>query len=251
MISFKTKDIASIAVFTSLVSVATISINLYVPATRGYFNIGETMVYTTSILMGPLIGGFAGGVGSMLADVALGFNVYAPGTLIIKGIEGFIVGYVARYGFKSYSKKTMSLISLITGFILAFILWWGGNSSFVGEIGITFGIEPNSINLVFNIPSFFWILISLVSFIVIFATTQYFEPQINWIIYSILLGGAEMILGYYLYQTLILGQVLALTEVIVNIGQVIIGLLVAVPLSRSILRLLPITNYLTKKNDNK
>ena len=50
------------------------------------------MVYTTAILFGPLVGAFAGGIGSMFADLFLGYSHFAPATLIIKGLEGAIVG---------------------------------------------------------------------------------------------------------------------------------------------------------------
>lgn len=67
--------------------------SIYVPATKGYFNISETMVYTTAILFGPHIGTFAGGV-VMFADLILGFPIYAPGTLAFKATEGAVVGYL-------------------------------------------------------------------------------------------------------------------------------------------------------------
>ena len=75
-------------VFTSLVCVATMAFSVYVPHTRGFFNIGETIIYTTALLFGPFIGAFAGGVGSMVADIFLGYPYYAPATLIIKACEG-------------------------------------------------------------------------------------------------------------------------------------------------------------------
>ncbi|UCC28655.1 MAG: ECF transporter S component, partial [Candidatus Bathyarchaeota archaeon] len=56
------------AVFTSLVFIATVIFSIYVPLTQGFFNIGESMVYATALLFGPLVGGFAGGVGAALAD---------------------------------------------------------------------------------------------------------------------------------------------------------------------------------------
>ena len=80
-------ELAAMGVFTAFVAVSTMIVNAYVPATKGFFNVGEIMVYTSAILMGPIVGSFAGGVGSMLADVSLGYTVFAPGTLIIKGIE--------------------------------------------------------------------------------------------------------------------------------------------------------------------
>lgn len=61
--------LAITAVFTSLVCVATMVFFMYVPHTKGCFNIDEVMVYTTAILFGPLIGAFAGDVGSMFHDI--------------------------------------------------------------------------------------------------------------------------------------------------------------------------------------
>ena len=89
----KVKKIVLTSLFTALVAAATMSFSLYVPQTKGYFNIGETMVYTAAIVAGPFISSFAGGVGSMIADILLGYPLYAPATLVIKGIEGFMAGF--------------------------------------------------------------------------------------------------------------------------------------------------------------
>ncbi len=47
-----------------------------------------------------------------------------------------------------------------------------------------------------------------------------------------------MVIGYFLYQQFILG-VLAVAEIPVNIGQMTIGLIVALPIVRAIWRSLP------------
>ena len=66
------------------------------PKPLGYVNLGEIAIFLSAILFGPFIGAFSGGVGSMIADIALGYYVYAPATLLIKGFEGFIVGYLRK-----------------------------------------------------------------------------------------------------------------------------------------------------------
>jgi len=85
-------QLALTAISTTLVCAVTIVFSIYVPQTEGFFNIGETMVYTTALIFGPFVGAFAGGVGSGLADLFLGYPHYAPATLLIKGCEGGIVG---------------------------------------------------------------------------------------------------------------------------------------------------------------
>ena len=46
-----------------MVAAATMTMSVFIAASGGFFNIGEIMIYITALLMGPLIGGFAGGVG--------------------------------------------------------------------------------------------------------------------------------------------------------------------------------------------
>lgn len=233
------RELAAMGVFTAFVAVATMIVSAYVPITRGYFNIGETMVYTAALLMGPIVGGFAGGVGSMIADVALGYTAFAPGTLIIKGAEGLIVGYLAQYRFNSTSKTRVTILAVTAGLILALVIWWGGISFFTGDIELTLGVAPSTITLILGVPEIFWAALAIAAFLLVTTAGVYLDPQVSWLVFVILLGGAEMIVGYYFYETYILGQVLAAAEILVNVGQVMIGLVVAIPLARSINRIMP------------
>jgi uncharacterized membrane protein len=83
------------AVFAALVFVVTSQIPpIPIPATSGYFNIGETTIYIATLVFGPTVGALAGGIGSPLSDIYLGYALFAPGTLFIKGGEGLIVGFL-------------------------------------------------------------------------------------------------------------------------------------------------------------
>lgn len=85
-------QIAAAAIFAALVLVATAVFPINIPATSGYFNFGETILYIAALFFGPLAGALSGGIGAATADVILGYSHFAPGTLIIKSIEGAIVG---------------------------------------------------------------------------------------------------------------------------------------------------------------
>jgi len=87
---------ALIGLFAALTIVLTIIIQIPVPATSGYINIGDAAVMLSGLLFGPAIGGIAGGLGSALADIITGYAFYAPWTLIIKGFEGFLAGFISR-----------------------------------------------------------------------------------------------------------------------------------------------------------
>ncbi|MFW9900109.1 MAG: ECF transporter S component [Candidatus Thorarchaeota archaeon] len=88
--------ISMIAIFTAINFVVTYWIQIPIPATGGYINIGDITVMYTALLFGPVIGGIAGGLGPMLADIFTPWIIYAPATLIIKGIEGFLIGLIAN-----------------------------------------------------------------------------------------------------------------------------------------------------------
>jgi len=90
--------VAEAGVMAALVAAVTMAVQVPVPETHGYINLGDTMVMLSGVLFGPLVGGIAGGVGSALADLLSGYAGWAPFTLLIKGAEGFVVGLFARRG---------------------------------------------------------------------------------------------------------------------------------------------------------
>jgi len=90
-----TIKISLAAVFAALVFVGTYSFVINIPATGGYFNLGEIVIYVAALVFGPLVGGVAGGVGAAISD-ALVAPPFAPGTLVIKGLEGAIVGFLGK-----------------------------------------------------------------------------------------------------------------------------------------------------------
>ena len=77
------------ALLTALVCVATLIIQIPSPM-QGYLNLGDCFVLLSGWILGPWYGFFAGGVGSMLADLFAGYALYAPGTLIIKGFAALV-----------------------------------------------------------------------------------------------------------------------------------------------------------------
>jgi uncharacterized membrane protein len=119
MTSNNLKRLVVTALFAALVTIATMVIKIPTIATQGYINIGDTMVFVAAILGGPKIGLVAGGLGSALADILLGYAAWAPWTFVIKAVEGFIVG---AFAYKSY-KKTQRL-SLLNFGIMALAAAW-------------------------------------------------------------------------------------------------------------------------------
>jgi len=231
--------VAIAAIFASLVFVATTVFSIYVPQTRGFFNIGETLVYVTALLFGPLVGAFAGGFGSMLADLFLGYSQYAPATLLIKACEGAVVGLLTRRRLKFSSKLQWKVFTITFGLILGALLGYIGSVYYSGSVELYFGFPPpQTPTLNLSVPEEFWYSLGVLAVLLVSLMGFIFEPEFGWLIFSILLGGSLMITGYFLYEQFLLG-VLAIAEVPINIGQMTVGLIVSVPVVRAIRRSLP------------
>ncbi|MHA1519505.1 MAG: ECF transporter S component [Promethearchaeota archaeon] len=138
--------VAILGIMTALVTVATIVIRILIPATQGYFNFGDTIIYITAILFGAYIGGLAGGIGSGIADM-IGFPPFALISLASKGLEGYVVGLVYHKFSKSKrfgGKQGYKIIAILCG--APFMI--GGY--FIAEI-FMFGMGPALVELPWNI----------------------------------------------------------------------------------------------------
>jgi uncharacterized membrane protein len=154
--------LAMAAVMAALVCVTTMLIQVPIPATEGFFNIGDAMIMVAALTGGPIVGAFAGGVGSSLADLIGGWYVWVIPTLIIKGTEGFLAGWILRRG----QQKVSNLV-------------------------------------------------------------------LAWII-----GGGEMVLGYFLVQVYLYGFAAALVELPFNFVQMAVGGIVGIPVSQALKRMI-------------
>lgn len=96
--SDKIKKIAMMGLFLALTVVATSILKIPVPTFNLYFHLGETIIYLSALIFGGVPAAIIGGVGSSLADLLAGYPMWAPITLFIKGIEGFIAGSFAAKG---------------------------------------------------------------------------------------------------------------------------------------------------------
>lgn len=71
----------------------------------GYFNLGDAVIMLAAAFLGPVGGLIAGAVGSAFADLAASAAIFAPITLVVKGIEGLVVGLLAAKYMRSTLRK--------------------------------------------------------------------------------------------------------------------------------------------------
>ncbi len=94
------------ALAIAMVTLSTMIIKI--PTIKGYINFGDIFIFSIAVLLGKKTGFIAGAMGSALADLMVGFAIYAPGTFVIKGLEGLICGIIADR-LSLGGNKTMSL----------------------------------------------------------------------------------------------------------------------------------------------
>ena len=71
-------------------------LSIPLPSGYGYVNLGDGGVFLCAMLLHGGLGALAAGVGAALADLILGWAVYAPVTLLIKGLTALLAGLALR-----------------------------------------------------------------------------------------------------------------------------------------------------------
>ena len=110
----KIRKLVLAALLAALVCVATMVVQIPSPM-QGYVNLGDCFVLLSGWLLGPWYGFAAGGIGSMLADIFLGYAHYAPGTLVIKGVMALVAALM-------YEKMGRTATSRIAGGVVVVLL---------------------------------------------------------------------------------------------------------------------------------
>jgi len=108
-------NVGIVAAFATLAFVGTTVIRIPIPATGGYFNLGDTFVMVAALLYGPFIGGLVGFIGPALSD-AIGFPQFILATAIVKGLEGAVIGLIST-GTKGNSPAKPAL-ALLAGIMI-------------------------------------------------------------------------------------------------------------------------------------
>ncbi len=105
----RTQKIVMASMLAAVVCVATMIIKI--PSPRGYINIGDSVVLLSGWLLSPLYGFLAAGVGSALADLFLGYALYAPVTFFVKGIMAFLAYHLFKVMYKKMPKLPARIIT--------------------------------------------------------------------------------------------------------------------------------------------
>lgn len=111
------------ALFAALSCVATMSIRIPTPGTGGYIHPGDAIVILSGVILGPVWGFFAGGIGSALSDLIGGYFVYVPITFVIKGLVALVTGHLYQKIGKTQKSR---YVAVVLGGVADIILVAGG-----------------------------------------------------------------------------------------------------------------------------
>ena len=113
------KQIVMTALFAALACVATMSMRIPTPGTGGYIHPGDAIVILSGVILGPVWGLLAAGIGSAMADLLGGYFIYVPITFAVKGLIAFIAGMIYhKLGKTSKTQYTAVILGGITDIIL-------------------------------------------------------------------------------------------------------------------------------------
>lgn len=125
---YTTKKIAIIALMIGLVYVGSL-ISFYIPVGVGSptrIHLGNAFCLLSGLILGPIWGGFAAGVGSVFLDLTNpAYIAGAPITFIFKFLMGAVCGAIAYNGGKLSLNKKKNLIGSILGQITYIVLYLG------------------------------------------------------------------------------------------------------------------------------
>lgn len=92
----------------------------------GYGNLGDCFVLLSGWLLGPLWGAAAAGLGTMLADMTLGYGLYAPATFVIKALMAVVAYFLGSVLAKFLVHKGGRILAHVAAAICGEIIMVGG-----------------------------------------------------------------------------------------------------------------------------
>ena len=155
----KTRSLIESSFLIALVFVATFFINIRLPiaANGGLVHLGSAMLFTSAIVFGPKKGAIAGAFGMGLFDLVSGWTLWAPFTFIIRGLQGWIIGYIAQSAvikWKSSIKNALAIILsipvMLAGYYLCEVILY--DSWVIPLASVTGNIVQNIVGLVVALP---------------------------------------------------------------------------------------------------
>lgn len=131
------------SLFIAIVFVCTFVIKIPWPMSNsgGLIHMGNVALFTIALVFGKNKGALSGAFGMTLFDILSGYAVWAPFTFVIRGIMGYIIGYLAYKNNKGGNSHFYNLIAIIVssvwmilGYFIANVILYRNISAAIASI---------------------------------------------------------------------------------------------------------------------
>ncbi|KKE77969.1 ECF transporter S component [Bacilli bacterium] len=155
----KTLDLIITSMLIALVFVSTVFLNIRLPiaANGGLVHLGTAMLFISSILFGPKKGALAGAIGMGLFDIIGGWVIWAPITIVSRGLQGYIVGKISWLNGQKGNSLALNLTATIISIPFMVAVYYIGESFLYGNwiaplASIPGDLVQNVLGIVIAIP---------------------------------------------------------------------------------------------------
>ncbi|MDM5314350.1 ECF transporter S component [Peribacillus frigoritolerans] len=133
--SQKTMDLIITAMLIALVFLSTFFLNIKLPiaANGGLVHLGTAMLFIASILFGPKKAALAGAIGMGLFDIVGGWTLWAPITIVARGLQGYIVGKIAWSKGRNGTSIAFNVIATIVSIPFMIAVYYIGEGILYGN----------------------------------------------------------------------------------------------------------------------
>ncbi|MGG4267502.1 ECF transporter S component [Peribacillus simplex] len=133
--SQKTMDLIITAMLIALVFLSTFFLNIKLPiaAKGGLVHLGTAMLFIASFLFGPKKAALAGAIGMGLFDIVGGWTLWAPITIVARGLQGYIVGKIAWSKGRNGTSIAFNVIATIVSIPFMLAVYYIGEGILYGN----------------------------------------------------------------------------------------------------------------------
>ena len=140
------RRITKASLLAALTFAATMIVHIPLPG-AGYVHPGDAVVLLGGAFVGPMYGFFAAGIGSALADLALGYAAYAPASFVIKGIAALAAALIYR----RHEKTVIFVLGCLAGAAVVVLGYFAFEWVLYGFPAALAGVVPNILQTLFGV----------------------------------------------------------------------------------------------------
>jgi uncharacterized membrane protein len=160
--------IALVVVMAAATCALTLVVQFPVPATGGYIHLGDVAANFAALAFGPWLGFVIAGGGMAIADLIAGYAIYAPGTLVIHGLQAVVVALIGRQ-----RKIWLMFVGSVAGGAVVVAGYW-----FYQAVILGMGAVAAAKEVPFNVIQAFTGLVGVPVYILV---ARAYPPLVRWV----------------------------------------------------------------------